>query len=163
LGTAHDTRLEALRSWLAERLPDTAFSLDPASSDASFRRYFRVAAGARSWIAMDAPPGQEDCRPFVRVAGMLRAAGLNAPEILAQDLQRGFLLLTDLGTTTYLAALNEASAPQLFGDAIEAIVKWQLATRPGELPPYDEALLRRTSRAISASRLTPASANPWSR
>jgi len=143
LGTAHDIRLEALRSWLGERLPATDFSLAAASSDASFRRYFRVAAGARSWIAMDAPPGQEDCRPFVRVAGMLRAAGLNAPEVLAQDLDRGFLLLTDLGATTYLAALSEASATRLFGDAIEAIVSWQLATRPGELPPYDEALLRR--------------------
>jgi aminoglycoside/choline kinase family phosphotransferase len=92
---------------------------------------------------MDAPPEREDCRPFVRVAAMLRAAGLNAPEIIAQDLDRGFLLLTDLGNTTYLAALNEANASPLFGDAIEALIKWQLASRPGELPPYDEALLRR--------------------
>jgi aminoglycoside/choline kinase family phosphotransferase len=92
---------------------------------------------------MDAPPGREDCRPFVRVAGMLRAAGVNAPEVLAQDLDRGFLLLTDLGPTTYLSALDEESAPRLYADAIDALVRWQLASRPGELPPYDETLLRR--------------------
>ena len=92
---------------------------------------------------MDAPPEREDCRPFVRVAAMLRAAGVNAPEVIAQDLDRGFLLLTDLGNTTYLAALNEATASPLFGDAVEALIKWQLASQPGQLPPYDEALLRR--------------------
>jgi len=143
LGTVADTRLDELASWLAARLPDPSFSLAPASADASFRRYFRAVAGDRSWIAMDAPPGREDCRPFVRVAGMLRAAGVNAPEVLAQDLDRGFLLLTDFGATTYLAALTEASAPQLFADATDALVRWQLASRPGELPPYDEGLLRR--------------------
>jgi hypothetical protein len=92
LETAADTRLEELASWLVGRLPGASFSLSAASADASFRRYFRVAAGARSWIAMDAPPGREDCRPFVRVAAMLRAAGVNAPEVIAQDLDRGFLL-----------------------------------------------------------------------
>ena len=81
-----------LASWLATRLPGVSFALDAASADASFRRYFRVAAGGRSWIAMDAPPEHEDCRPFVRVAAMLRAAGVNAPEVIAQDLDRGFLL-----------------------------------------------------------------------
>src|SRR5439155_569736 len=81
--------------------------------------------------------------PFVRIAHLLREAGVNAPEILAQDLAQGFLLLTDLGTTTYLQALSAQSAPALFGDATEALLRWQLATRPGELPPYDEALLRR--------------------
>src|SRR5262245_2571576 len=106
LETAADTRRDALASWLAGRLRGTAFSLAVASADASFRRYFRVMAGERSWIAMDAPPERENCRPFVRVAGMLRAAGVNAPEIIEQDLDRGFLLLTDLGHTTYLAALS---------------------------------------------------------
>jgi aminoglycoside/choline kinase family phosphotransferase len=143
LGTAADTRLDELARWLAAHLPTPSFSLEPASSDASFRRYFRAAADGRSWIAMDAPPRQEDCRPFVRVAGMLRAAGVNAPEVLAQDLDRGFLLLTDLGPTTYLSALDEESAPRLYADAIDALVRWQLASRPGELPPYDETLLRR--------------------
>jgi aminoglycoside/choline kinase family phosphotransferase len=143
LRTAADTRLHELTSWLATRLPAAPFSLEAASSDASFRRYFRATADGRSWIAMDAPPEREDCRTFVRVARMLRAAGVNAPEILAQDLERGFLLLTDFGTTTYLAALDDASAPRLFGDAVDALIRWQLASRPGELPPYDEALLRR--------------------
>jgi len=138
-----DTRREELAGWLATQLPAVEFSLHAASSDASFRRYFRVSAGERSWIAMDAPPGREDCRPFVRIAGMLRGAGLNAPEVLAQDLARGFLLLTDFGATTYLSALNEHTAPSLMSDAIDALVKWQLASRPGELPPYDEALLAR--------------------
>lgn len=92
---------------------------------------------------MDAPPESEDCRPFVSVATLMRAAGLNVPEVLAQDLDRGFLLLTDLGATTYLKALNEANADELFGDAIEALLRLQLASRPGVLPAYDEALLQR--------------------
>jgi aminoglycoside/choline kinase family phosphotransferase len=92
---------------------------------------------------MDAPPAQEDCRPFVRVARMLQEAGVNAPQVLAQDLSQGFLLLTDLGTRTYLDELSESNAAALFADATDALLRWQLATRPGELPPYDEALLRR--------------------
>jgi hypothetical protein len=139
-----DTRLEQLSVWLDAQLGAGAYALKPASADASFRRYFRVSAGhARSLIAMDAPPEREDCRPFVQVAALLRAAGVNAPEVIARDLARGFLLLTDLGDTTYLAALNEANADRLFADAIAALIKWQLASRAGVLPPYDEALLRR--------------------
>jgi hypothetical protein len=92
---------------------------------------------------MDAPPDKEDCRPFVRVARMLAEAGVHAPRVLAQDLAQGFLLLTDLGTRSYLQALTADNAPQLFGDAIDALIRWQLATRAGGLPPYDEALLRR--------------------
>jgi aminoglycoside/choline kinase family phosphotransferase len=139
-----DPRLDELRAWLAAHL-GVAYTLVPASADASFRRYFRVAAEGRTWIAMDAPPPREDCRPFVRVAELLRAAGLHAPQVLAQDLERGFLLLTDLGDTTYLAALKRdpAAADRLFGDAVDALLKWQLASREGTLPPYDEAALRR--------------------
>ena len=119
-----------------------------ASADASFRRYFRVtpeapALGERTLIAMDAPPPAEDCRPFVRIASMLLDAGVHAPRVLAQDLDRGFLLLTDLGTTTYLAALDETNAQALFADATDALIRWQQATRPGALPPYDDALLSR--------------------
>ena len=143
LQASSDFRLEQLREWLAAHVATGAFTLQPASADASFRRYFRVTADGRSWIVMDAPPPHEDCGPFVRVAGMLRAAGVNAPRIEAQDLHRGFLLLTDFGDTTYLAALDEANASRLFGDAIEALLKWQLASREGELPPYDDALLQR--------------------
>ena len=139
-----DVRLDALERWLAAQLPGTAFALAPASEDASFRRYFRAElADGRSFIAMDAPPDKEDCRAFVHVARLLREAQVNAPQIHAQDLAQGFLLLSDLGRTTYLAALDEANADALFRDAIDALVRWQLATRAGELPPYDEALLRR--------------------
>jgi aminoglycoside/choline kinase family phosphotransferase len=143
LGTAVDTRRDELAIWLAAQLPVPSFSLEPASADASFRRYFRAAADGQSWIAMDAPPAREDCRAFVRVAAMLRAAKVNAPEVLAQDLERGFLLLTDFGAVNYLSALNDESATPLITDAIDALILWQLATRPGGLPPYDEALLRR--------------------
>lgn len=92
---------------------------------------------------MDAPPAQEDCRPFVQVAGLLRAAGVHAPEVLAQDLEQGFLLLADLGDRSYLQVLNDENADRLFADAMAALLAWQRASRPGVLPPYDEALLRR--------------------
>jgi len=139
-----DQRLAALRRWLAGPLGGPEFSIAPASADASFRRYFRVArADGQSFIAVDAPPEHEDGAAFVRVARLLRTAGVNAPEVHAQDLERGFLLLTDLGTVTYLDALTDANADALMRDAIAALIKWQLATRAGMLPPYDEALLRR--------------------
>ncbi|MFO1308536.1 MAG: phosphotransferase [Burkholderiales bacterium] len=141
-------RLAQLESWLAAVLPGAAHTLAPASSDASFRRYFRVtlereAHGARTLIAMDAPPPMEDCRPYVRVAKLLVEAGVNAPRVIAQDLDRGFLLLTDLGARTYLDALDDSTAHALYLDAIDALVRWQAASREGELPPYDEPLLRR--------------------
>jgi N-acetylmuramate 1-kinase len=139
-----DDRRASLERWLATELRGARFSLAPASEDASFRRYFRATlADGTTYVAMDAPPDREDCRPFVHVARLLAGAGVHAPRILAQDLERGFLLLADLGTRTYLHELNEANAGVLFGDAIEALLRWQLATRPGELPPYDEPLLRR--------------------
>ena len=139
-----DPRLAALRRWLAGPLGGPQFGIAPASADASFRRYFRVTLpDARSFIAMDAPPELEDSAAFVRVAGLLRAAGVNAPAVHAQDLAQGFLLLTDLGSVTYLDALNEENADALMRDAIGAQIQWQLATRDGTLPPYDEALLRR--------------------
>ncbi len=127
------------------------YALAPASEDASFRRYFRVtltapyppSGDALTLIVMDAPPPRENCAPFVRIAALLADAGVHAPTVLAQDLDRGFLLLTDLGTTTYLQALNDGNANDLFSDALDALVRWQLATREGALPPYDETLLRR--------------------
>jgi len=140
-------RTLALKAWLDGLFPAEKWDIEPASADASFRRYFRISLADRgeSRIVMDAPPRREDCRPFIQVAGLLRRAGLNAPAVLAQDLEQGFLLLTDLGTTTYLAALqqNDADADALFGDATDALITWQLASRPGVLPPYDAALLQR--------------------
>jgi len=140
-----DDRFRALDAWLREVLPGAPLRLEPASSDASFRRYFRVFREGEhaSLIAMDAPPERENSRAFVHVANLLRQAGLNAPQVVASDLAKGFLLVTDLGTTSYLAALDAASADRLFGDATSALVRWQAASREGELPPYDEALLRR--------------------
>ena len=149
-----DARFDALCAWLAGALPVPMEGIAPASADASFRRYFRVtlqsltslpASGARvrTLIAMDAPPPQEDCRPFVAVAALLAAAGLHAPEVLAESPTQGFLLLSDLGTRTYQAALSDATAPALYQEASTALVRWQLASADGVLPRYDEALLTR--------------------
>lgn len=145
---AADCRLALLRGWLAALAPAHGLQLEslrPASADASFRRYFRIDAGTTSLVAMDAPPDKEDVRPFIHVARLLREAGLNAPQVLAADSANGFLLLTDLGTTTYLDALtnDRAAADELFAAATDALIRWQLASRAGVLPPYDEALLRR--------------------
>ena len=152
-GDAGDSRLEALRAWLTRVLPQPMTAIAPASVDASFRRYFRLqlaesivvsAQSERAYtlIAMDAPPAREDCRPFVEVAKLLVAAGVHAPSVLAIDLEQGFLLLSDLGTRTYLDALDEATAPALYADASAALVRWQLASRSGPLRPYGEVLLR---------------------
>jgi hypothetical protein len=139
-----DPRLAALERWLAGTLAGPDCSLAPASADASFRRYFRATLpDGRSFVVMDAPPGKEDCRPFLHVARLLREAGVHAPAVHAQDLAQGFLLLDDLGRTTYLEALDESNAQALMRDATVALLKWQLATRAGMLPPYDAALLRR--------------------
>lgn len=139
-------RFESLRQWLAESVADSRYSLLSASSDASFRRYFRLQfenTASPSLIVMDAPPPHENCAAFVRVARLMQDAGLNVPRILAQDLERGFLLLSDLGTRVYIDELNDGNANALFADALNTLVKWQLASRPSALPPYDEALLRR--------------------
>src|SRR6478736_2543913 len=138
-----DNRLAAVERWLAAQLP-AGFTLAPASEDASFRRYFRATLDdGRTFVVMDAPPDKEDSRPFVRIARMLADAGVHAPVVHAQDLGAGFLLLSDLGTRTYLSALTAATADALMSDATDALIRWQLASKPGELPPYDEALLRR--------------------
>ncbi|HZZ93987.1 MAG TPA: phosphotransferase [Usitatibacter sp.] len=138
-----DDRFRALESWLAQSLGAPPRRIERASTDASFRRYFRVYTDGPTRIAMDAPPGRENSRAFVDVARLMKDAGVHVPEVLAQDLSRGFLLLTDLGTRSYLAALREGPADKLLGDATTALVRWQGASRPGVLPEYDEALLRR--------------------
>ena len=121
-------------------------TLVPASVDASFRRYFRASGGGSSLIVMDAPPPQEDVRPFVDIAARIRRAGLHAPAVLAADEARGFLLLDDLGSTPYLDALRGAdavAADRLMRDAIGALLRWQQQVDASGLPAYDEALLRR--------------------
>lgn len=138
-----DHRQQALTQWLQTVLPQLEFKLTVASADASFRRYFRVHLADSTLIAMDAPPSQENCEPFVRIAKLFGDAGMHVPKVMAQDLKQGFLLLTDLGDVTYLSQLNENSAPALYHDANMALVKLQLASKPGVLPNYDDALLTR--------------------
>lgn len=148
-----DQRLSALQAWLAHQLPAIfrerdwgevpVGELSAASSDASFRRYFRWADGVHSLIVMDAPPPQEDCRPFVKVAGLLADAGVHVPAVLASDLENGFLLLDDLGRHTYLDVIDEANADRLFADAIDTLIAFQRRPVAQPLPSYDEALLRR--------------------
>jgi len=149
MSAAQDVRLHLVASWAKALLGGDRFTLAPASADASFRRYFRITPeapwrGHPTLIAMDAPPPMEDCRPYVHVAGLLAEAGVHAPEVLAADLERGLVLLTDLGARTYLSALDESTAPALYSDAIDALIRWQAATREDALPRcYDEALLAR--------------------
>ena len=140
-------RAEQMHRWLKETL-GAEFTISPASDDASFRRYFRVRRGGSqpSLIAMDAPPDKESCEPFVRVAALFSGAGVHVPAIRAQDLAQGFLLLSDLGDTTYLGALDARSAGPLYGHALDALVRIQLASRPGALPDYDRDLLERELR-----------------
>ena len=137
-----DPRGAALAAWLRDILATSDFRCEPASEDASFRRYFRVHADSRTWIAMDAPPPMEDCRPFVSVLGLLRGAGVNAPELHAADMDRGFLLLDDLGSRCYLDVVDEANADSLYADAFEALLDMQCRIGGGQVPAYDERRLR---------------------
>lgn len=143
-------RQQQLDTWLRHQFPGAGFTLAPASADASFRRYFRATFPERTLIAMDAPPNMEDCRPFLHIAKLFEEAGTHVPHVYGQDLQQGFLLLSDLGNTTYLEALNAGgAASELYGAATDALIKIQLATRKNELPPYDEALLLREMRLFT--------------
>jgi len=142
-----DFRLAALERWLGAHFPGNSVSLAPASEDASFRRYWRLRlADGRSFVAMDAPPEKEDCGPFLHVAGVFAAAGVHVPRIHAQDLGAGFLLLEDLGYTTYLDFFRDHDARAPYAAATDALIRIQLASRPGVLPEYDRALLERELR-----------------
>jgi N-acetylmuramate 1-kinase len=149
-----DARLELLTAWLqshANRYALDLGTLVPASSDASFRRYFRIAsknaedAATGTLIAVDAPP-PEKCREFVQMAGLLHAAGVYVPRVLEVDFEQGLMLVTDLGTHSYLSALTQGTAETarpLMRDALDALIRWQLTSKPEVLPPFDEAFLRR--------------------
>ncbi|TFH76447.1 MULTISPECIES: aminoglycoside phosphotransferase family protein [Pseudomonas] len=148
-----DVRLQHLKVWLDEQLA-TLFAeqgwgavppatLTAASSDASFRRYFRWEGAGRSFVVMDAPPPQENCKPFVDIAFLLAKSGINVPKIYAEDLDRGFLLLNDLGNKTYLDVINVENADALFSDALQALLAFQQLPMVAPLPSYDVALLRR--------------------
>lgn len=148
-----DVRLEQLQPWLELQLKNLYQAqgwgevpegeLSAASSDASFRRYFRWATPERSFIVMDAPPPQENCKPFVDIAALLASADVHVPFIHAQDLERGFLLLSDMGRKTYLEVISTDNADALFDAAIQALLKFQQLPMGAALPSYDDALLRR--------------------
>ncbi|MEM9207900.1 MAG: phosphotransferase [Pseudomonadota bacterium] len=142
-----DDRLVALTRWVQALPSFEAATLESASDDASFRRYFRVRSGDQTWIAMDAPPPMEDCRPFVQVAGFLQAMAVNAPTIDAADVERGFLLMADFGDVTLLEAITRdpERIETLYADAIDTLARMQThgAEFQGRLPPYDLALLQR--------------------
>ena len=135
-------RLEQLKRWLESELDFSEYTLNPASADASFRRYFRVVHQGESFIVMDAPPEKEDSRPFIDISRMLFDVGLNVPAVIDDDLQQGFLLLSDLGSRPYLDELNNETVERLYGDALSALATIQTCI-PGDtdLPPYDRTLL----------------------
>ncbi|MEO7497176.1 MAG: phosphotransferase [Massilia sp.] len=147
---AADARLAALTAWLGTLdLVDTG-SRRSASSDASFRRYFRLdvlpalrAKLGDTLIAMDAPPERENVPAFIQVAGLLLEAGVSVPAIVARDVPNGFLLLSDLGTTTYLQRLGVDNAAFMYSDAVDALIKFQLHSQPGVLPEFDRAFVLR--------------------
>ena len=143
---ASDSRLAHLTQWVLEDLGFAGSVIAPASVDASFRRYFRVTRGADSYIVMDAPPDKEDSAPFLKVARILGGMNLNVPIVLARDMERGFLLLSDLGSRQYLDELPEPrAADRLYADALAALRTMQTADAAisGDLPRYDRALLMR--------------------
>ncbi len=135
-----DQRLEQLKVWLNDS-GITYQDIAPASADASFRRYFRITNNESSYIIMDAPPAKEDCKPFIRIATILFDFGLNVPQILKQDLEQGFLLLNDLGTTVFLSELNNDTVDDMYVSAMNALLHLQKNKTP-ELPAYDKNLLR---------------------
>jgi aminoglycoside/choline kinase family phosphotransferase len=141
-----DARVALIREWLSRDLRLPLARLEPASSDASFRRYFRVFAGNTTYVVMDAPPGKEDVRPYLRVSGLLEAVGVHVPHVHEADADRGLLLLEDLGSTLYLERLHAGDDPErLYGDALAALANIQVrgAEAAAQLPPYDEPALAR--------------------
>lgn len=136
-------RHQALRQWAAERIGASTIGLTPASSDASFRRYWRLVHAGERFILMDAPPEHEDCGRFADLSRQFRAIGLNTPEVYAEDRARGFLMLSDFGDRTYLHVLNETTADRLYGDALGALAIIQACGPTEGLPSYDAAFLRR--------------------
>jgi len=136
-------RIAQLKAWLGSLPQLDSFTFEPASGDASFRRYFRIQTGQASYIAMDAPPDKEDSSPFIQVAEAFEAIGLNVPHIHARDLTQGYLLLEDLGDSLYLDQLDPTTADRLYGDAMGALLTIQACGPREGLPDYDRALLMR--------------------
>lgn len=136
-------RFKSLQDWLIETLETSDFILKPASEDASFRYYYRLTLDNKTFIVMDAPPDQEDCKPFIRVSKLLHACNVNVPIIHNMDLEQGFILLSDFGDDHYLNKLSNFTANNLYSDAIQTILSMQLSSDPKGLSKYNEALIRR--------------------
>ncbi|HEC58945.1 hypothetical protein LCGC14_0605070 [marine sediment metagenome] len=137
-----DPRLDEIHQWLKTVLSSTDYRLEPASSDASFRRYFRVTVQDKTWILMDAPPQQEDTQPFIEIGTFLYERGINVPKIYQRDIDAGFLLLSDFGYLPYLDELNELTSDALYKSAINSLIKIQLCEiKEIELPAYNAELL----------------------
>jgi len=141
--TLLDKRLSDLTRWINTRFNSGVLNIRPASADASFRRYFRIDYDGGSYIVMDAPPDQENTDMYISIARRFRDIGLNVPEIIDQNLDQGFVLISDLGQITYLDHLNEHNVDRLYGDALGALIKLQRGAMidPGGLPRYDKSLL----------------------
>lgn len=136
-------RTQLVEYWVKEQFPEQSFTMQSASADASFRRYFRILVEDQTFIVMDAPPQHEDCGPFLKVAEILAEAGVHVPRIMAFNAERGLMLLSDLGNTTFLQALTDQpeTAQGMYGDAMEALITMQLSPHANCLPPYDKNLL----------------------
>jgi len=144
--TEPDARLALVQDWVRRDLGIAATSIVPASSDASFRRYFRLSTAERTLIVMDAPPEREDVRPYLHVSRLLEALGAHVPHVQASDVTRGLVLLEDLGTMPYLSRLNAGADPEpLYSDALDVLADIQArgAAAAQELPPYDREPLAR--------------------
>lgn len=142
----NDARLALVQEWLSKELGIHTQCIEPASSDASFRRYFRAFRGAETFIIMDAPPEKENVRPYLQVTRLLESVGVHVPHVHEADIERGLLLLEDLGVTQYLQRLNAGDDPdRLYGDALAALAEIQTrgSTAAEQLPPYDRAALAR--------------------
>ena len=136
-------RAAARLAWTRATLRDNSLTLQSASSDASFRSYWRTHHDGQSWIVMDSPPAQEDPRPWLKIGQQLAAAGLHVPAVHAQDLEQGFLLIEDLGNRLYLRELDEHNADALYGDAMDALLRMQAKMDHRDLPPFDRDVLVR--------------------
>lgn len=134
-------RATARLAWVRAALGDPALTLESASSDASFRSYWRARHAGQSWIVMDAPPDREDSRPWLAIGARLAAAGLHVPAVHAQDLEQGFLLIEDLGSRLYLGELTAANADDLYGAAMDALALMQTRVASDNLPPFNHAVL----------------------
>lgn len=142
-------RFQELLNWLSTYLKSPPAQLVLITNDASFRRYFRIVVDGTSYIVMDAPPDKENCGPFIDITERLQRSGLNAPQVIASDLETGFLLLTDLGSQLYLSALTEETVEQLYTDAVNALVIIQTQTAYNGLPLYNHRLLHQEMNLFS--------------